>query len=74
MSDTPLTDKHTTDGWSGDAAAVSVEFCRRLERQRNRLRDALKDSSCPKPRGSGIVKDCVKNCWCDCGNAEALKL
>lgn len=75
MSDTPLTDKRASTGWSGDAAAVDVAFCQRLERQRNRLRVALKTSICPSPRGGvdGSVHDCVKRGQCECDNAAALK-
>lgn len=34
---TPRTDAAATDGWSGDATAVSVEFAQELERENNQL-------------------------------------
>lgn len=34
---TPRTDEAATDGWSGDAVCVSVEFARTLEQENVRL-------------------------------------
>ena len=47
---TPITDEAMTDGWSGDAWAVDVETCKRLERDNKRMRRALKDLSQPVSR------------------------
>lgn len=41
MSDTPKTDAVATDGWSGDAAAVPVEFAREQERRISDLEHML---------------------------------
>jgi hypothetical protein len=75
VSDTPWTDKMTNNGWSEDAACVSAENCRRMERQRNRLRTALKSSACPRPptSGDGTVADCVRRGVCECDNVDALR-
>jgi len=37
---TPRTDRVATDGWSGDAAAVPVEFAQKLELE---LQDAKRE-------------------------------
>lgn len=42
MSDTPKTDAVATDGWSGDAAAVPVEFAREQERRISELEQMLR--------------------------------
>lgn len=38
---TPETDAATHDDWSGGTPAVEVETCKRLERERNRYKDAI---------------------------------
>lgn len=38
---TPETDAATHEDWSGGAAAVDLETCKRLERERDELREAI---------------------------------
>ena len=44
MSDTPRTDAAASDGWSGDAVCVDVEFARQLERELNASKQAPTDN------------------------------
>ncbi len=40
---TPETDAATSDGWSGGEAAVDVETCKRIERERDAARCAIRE-------------------------------